>query len=116
MKTVASEEIISKLIELFGDRDRTYNRIYDANYFADLRWEIEYYKKNNPESNRIEFLEQDGGGEGGKESCYTVFKLDGVCYMATYSYYSHHGFDYLSRDFTIVEPVEKTITVYEPVQ
>jgi hypothetical protein len=62
-----------------------------------------------------EHLDQDGGGEGGSEYCYGVFKLNGKIYRAEYSYYSHHGHDYDSIVETLreVKPVEKTVTVYE---
>lgn len=62
-----------------------------------------------------EHLQQEGGGEGGSEGCYGVFKLGGKIYRAEYSYYSHYGCDYDDILSTLkeVEPVEKTITVYE---
>jgi hypothetical protein len=62
-----------------------------------------------------EHLEQDGGGEGGSEYCYGIFKLKGKIYKAEYSYYSHHGHDYDEILDTLKEvtPKEKLITVYE---
>lgn len=62
-----------------------------------------------------EHLDQDGGGEGGSEYCYGVFKFMGKIYKAEYSYYSHEGNDCSNildslREVTLVE---KTITVYE---
>lgn len=62
-----------------------------------------------------EHIEQDGGGEGGGEYCYGVFKLNGVIYKAEYSYYSYEGHDIdgIVSTLRVVTPVEKTVTVYE---
>lgn len=62
-----------------------------------------------------EHLEQEGGGEGGSEYCYGVFKLKGIIYKADYNYYSHYGHDYdsIKDSLQIVEAKEKTVTVYE---
>jgi hypothetical protein len=62
-----------------------------------------------------EHLDQEGGGEGGSEYCYGVFKLKGKVYRAEYSYYSYEGSDYSDILGTLkeVKPVQKTITVYE---
>ena len=62
-----------------------------------------------------EHLEQEGGGEGGSEYCYGVFKLKGKVYRAEYRYYSYHGSDYSGILDTLMEvkPVQKVITVYE---
>ena len=62
-----------------------------------------------------EHLDQEGGGEGGSEYCYGVFKLKGKIYRAEYSYYSYNGHEYDGITGTLreVKPVEKTITVYE---
>jgi hypothetical protein len=61
----------------------------------------------------FEFIEQDGGGEGGAEDCYSIVKVDGVFYKVTYAYYSHHGFETDYAGVFKVTPREKTITVYE---
>lgn len=60
-------------------------------------------------------LQQEGGGEGGAEYCFGIFKLNGKIYRAEYSYYSHHGHEYDDIINTVreVKPVQKTITVYE---
>lgn len=62
-----------------------------------------------------EHLEQDGGGEGGSEYCYGIFKLDGRVYKAEYSYYSYHGHEFsgITNNLSEVKPVTKTVTVYE---
>lgn len=70
---------------------------------------------NFEEEYGYEHIEQDGGGEGGGEYCYGIFRLKGKTYKAEYSYYSYHGHDYDSILSTLkeVKPVEKTITVWE---
>lgn len=74
------------------------------------------------ENNLIEYdqfdyqhLQQEGGGEGGGEHCFGVFKLKGKIYRAEYSYYSYNGHEYdcILETLREVKPVEKTITVYE---
>lgn len=62
-----------------------------------------------------EHIEQDGGGEGGAEDCYGVFKLNGVYYSVSYSYYSYNGYDYdyITSTVTIVHPVQRLVTFYE---
>lgn len=64
---------------------------------------------------QYEHLVQEGGGEGGAEYCYGVFKLGDTIYKAEYSYYSHSGHEYWDILYTLqeVKPVQKTITVYE---
>jgi len=59
------------------------------------------------------FVEQDGGGEGGAEDCYTVFNIDGVFYKVLYSYYSHYGYELDYATVQKVTPKKQTITVYE---
>lgn len=60
-------------------------------------------------------LQQEGGGEGGSEYCFGVFALGGKVYRAEYSYYSYNGheYDYIESTLKEVQPVQKTITVYE---
>lgn len=62
-----------------------------------------------------EHLVQEGGGEGGSEYCYGVFKLNGKIYKAEYSYYSYNGCEYDDIVDTLREvvPSQKTITVYK---
>ena len=77
--------------------------------------ENDVYTKDIKSIKSFEHLQQEGGGEGGSEYCYGVFKLNGVIYKAEYSYYSHYGCDYddIVSTLRVVNPVEKTITVYE---
>lgn len=65
------------------------------------------------EENGYELLEQEGGGEGGSEWCYSVFKLGGKIYKINYNYYSHQGFDFDYAEVKEVKPVKKTVVVYE---
>lgn len=66
----------------------------------------------------FEHIEQEGGGEGGTEYCYGVFKINGKYYKAEYSYYSYNGHEYDDIKSTIEEvfPVERLVTFYEPKQ
>lgn len=59
----------------------------------------------------IEWIEREGGGEGGAEDCHTIFCVDGIYYQWDYSYYSYNGFD-IYDDIYEVKPSQKTITVY----
>lgn len=62
-----------------------------------------------------EHLQQEGGGEGGAESCFGVFKLKGKVYQAFWRYYSSDGYETYGAAESLreVKPVQKTITVYE---
>jgi hypothetical protein len=62
---------------------------------------------------KLIFHEQEGGFEGGAESCHTVFSIGDVFYKINYSYYSHHGFDTEYAGAFIVTPVEQTVVVYQ---
>ena len=76
------------------------------------RWSEKYiYIK--PSEIGAEHIHQEGGGEGGSEYCETIFKWKGKIYKMVYSYYSYHGFDVDCASLYEVEPVQKTVTVYE---
>lgn len=62
----------------------------------------------------LEVIHFKGGMEQGS-SVVAVFLMDSKLYRATWSYYSHHGYDFDDLLFTEVKAVEKTITVYEPI-
>lgn len=66
------------------------------------------------EALQFKHIEQDGGGEGGTEWCYTVFEVHGKLYKMNYSYYSYNGYDFDNWDeWTEVKPVEVTVIKYE---
>lgn len=77
--------------------------------------EYEVYTSTLRKSIDYQHLEQEGGGEGQGEYCYGVFKLKGVIYKASYSYYSYNGHEYngICNTLQEVRPVEKTVIVYE---
>lgn len=62
-----------------------------------------------------EFIKREGGGEGGSEDCYGVFKLNDQIYRAEFSYYSYDGFNYYGIENTLrkVKPKVIEVTVYE---
>lgn len=61
----------------------------------------------------LDVIEQDSGGEGGGESCYTILKWKDVFYKVTYSYYSYEGFEFDYAQWYIVTPKETIVTVYD---
>ncbi len=62
-----------------------------------------------------EHLQQEGGGEGGAEDCYGVFKIKDKTFKAYYQYRSHEGHDYSDIEYSVrfVTPKLKQVTVYE---
>lgn len=80
----------------------------------DLTW-ADSANKKWLEAHGYEHLNQEGGGEGGAESCSLVFKLDGKFYKTSYSYYSYDGYsyDYFWDNMKEVHPKQKTVTIYE---
>lgn len=59
-------------------------------------------------------LEQEGGGEGGGEYCYGVFKLNDTIYKADYSYFSHEGhcIDDIEGSLRVVVAEKVEVTQY----
>lgn len=96
--------------------DRAGRNYNDASYQEEIS---AYHKtKQNFLDNIVgdyEHLQQEGGGEGGSEYCYGVFRLGDTIYRAEYNYYSHqgHDYDYILDTLKVVTPKQKTITVYE---
>lgn len=70
---------------------------------------LDYFDENP----RVEVMQQEGGGEGGAENCFTVLHVDDDYYKVFYNYYSHEGFCFDYAEVHLVSPKEKTITVYE---
>ncbi len=62
---------------------------------------------------RVTFIEQEGGGEGGAEYCYAVIKVDDVFYKVEYSYASYDGYNWDYATASEVKPVERMVVFYE---
>ncbi len=60
----------------------------------------------------VKLVDQDGGGEGGSEYCYSIFEKDGRFFKTEYSYYSYHGYDNYGDYFVEVYPKQVTVTQY----
>jgi hypothetical protein len=63
----------------------------------------------------FEHMEQEGGGEGGSEYCWAVFRFKNKLYKTEYSYYSYDGHYYndILETLREVVPTQKMVTVYE---
>ena len=94
---------------------------YVSDYIDDIFQDLDY-NDIVIETNKIlldsfgyEHIQQEGGGEGGAESCNGVFKLRDKIYKAEYRYYSYHGHEYEDIIDTLkeVKPIERTVTFYE---
>jgi len=94
-KKVDLDEIVDEILEEAGEGHDRYDLAH-----GDI--EVEGY----------EFIDQDDGGEGGAEYCETVFKWKDKFYTMTYSYYSHHGYNFDCAELFEVEPKKKEVTVY----
>jgi len=98
------KEIVAEVIEA-----------YNAEYEEDWDIEDEGYSEfvYLYSFGEFENIEQEGGGEGGGEYCFFVFKWKDVYYKLEYSYRSYDGYDFDDAEMYIVTPTEKTVTVYE---
>ena len=67
-------------------------------------------------SEEVKVLEQEGGGEGGSESCHTIFHFvpEDTYFCIKYSYYSHHGFDFDYCELSQVYPKIISKVLYTP--
>ena len=90
-----------------------YNSLYELRIKENNEKYYPYIQSKKDEWG-YEHLQQEGGGEGGSEYCYGVFRLGDKIYKAEYSYYSYNGHEYDGIYHTLkeVKPVQKTITVY----
>lgn len=61
-------------------------------------------------------VKQQRGEEGGPRDCYCIFEWKGKTYRVVYSYSSYDGCSYCGAEPVEVKPVEKTVTVYEPIK
>lgn len=105
-------DVLNKLIgdDVFGDYDSEDCVMYLSDFLVDGG--LGFYE-NPHKKYGVEFIEQEGGGEGGGEYCYTVFKIKDTLYKVEYSYYSHEGFNFDYMDFKEVKPVQRMVTFYE---
>lgn len=90
--------------------------LFDRN--MDLRanpWkEADTFFRQITEEVGYEVLEEQTGGEGEGEYCYSVIKIGDKYFKAEWSYYSYNGcdYDYIEDTIKEVTPSTKTITVY----
>ena len=117
---MCENELFEDVVHPFDWPDRGGREYSDPTYrkeVQDYYDKVEKYFDDIMEEVGVKYqhLQQDGGGEGGSEYCYGVFKLNDTIYKAEYSYYSHYGHEYDGITSTLreVKPVSKTITVYE---
>lgn len=94
------EEMVEEVLALYPNRWGGY---------ADFH---EFLREGVEDNDRLELIECEGG-EGEGEHAESIFKLDGVFYRASYSYYSYNGFDYDYMEVEEVIPTEKVVLVYE---
>lgn len=94
-------EIVEEIFEAYNEKDPSYP----------LEYAEELEEINDLEG--FEFIEQEGGGEGGAEDCHMVFKWKEKFYRLEYSYYSYHGTDFDGAIMYEVTPTQKMVTVYE---
>lgn len=101
------EELKEKVTEIWAEIDGSHKENYE---FHDFLRDDNY---GIPKTNRVKYIEHDGGGEGGGEYCYTVIQLDGVFYKIEYNYQSYNGFDFDYAEAKEVVPIERMVTFYE---
>ena len=74
---------------------------------------ILYKGDEDSEAFPLVWIEQDGGGEGGGEYCYTVVKLRDKFLKIEYSYYSYNGYETEDAEVYEVEATQRLVTFYE---
>lgn len=109
-------EFIAEGIENFmgGDAVRMYTRDDNDN------WEVVTLESPTYEGVKFEFVETEGGGEGGSEDVRTVLKMtfpDGeIGFMQIrYNYYSYEGFTFDWSWFRAAEPEERVVIFYNDI-
>lgn len=100
-KVENNKELIEEIIEAYNSTGPKYPIENEHDLFLDT-----------PAFEGFEELQQEGGGEGGAEYCFTVFKWKDKIYKITYSYASYEGYDFDYSEVYEVQPKEKLITVY----
>jgi hypothetical protein len=63
----------------------------------------------------ISIKSMEGGGEGGAESCHSIFALGDKLYKIRYSYYSYIGYE-IDDDAELIEVIPKMIEVVSYVE
>lgn len=101
-KQVSIDVLKEQLEEIFAKSD------YDL-----LSFLLGDYDEDAAKAAGLEHREQDGGGEGGSEYCYTVFSIGDKYYKIAYSYYSHEGYETDYATAYEVTPVQRMTTYYE---
>ena len=103
------QELIDEMVEAHNELEENErwhlgDRQFLSECLADGNWSHEDFKH----------LEQEGGGEGGAEYCYTVWSWKDKIYKMEYSYMSHcvHDFDEAMNTIREVKEVEKLVKVY----
>jgi hypothetical protein len=115
---IGSDEIFFPCIA-YGDDVENYNTSegfwVSKSYHSEQRINTITKAKNVFDRCNIQEVEQEGGGEGGGEYCYSVWSIFDQFVRFEYSYYSYNGYDMDGAEDTlrIVTPKEKTIIVYE---
>lgn len=71
------------------------------------------FTADDEEEFEVDFVEQEGGGEGGSEYCYSILKIGEKFYKIEYSYYSHAGYETEDAELVEVSAKQQTVTVYE---
>lgn len=102
-KKINVQEVKDKLQQAFGED-------YDFEFGEFL---LGNFDSVDAKKAGVEWIEQDGGYEGGGEYCYTIFRVHNQYYKVSFSYYSHHGFEFDYANAYEVEAVERMATFYE---
>lgn len=103
------DELQEKVFEIWGEVEGKDPEEYERYEFREFLNEY----ADQPATERVVHIEQEGGGEGGSEYCYAVIKVDGVFYKVEYNYASYDGFNWDYAEVSVVNPVERLVVFYE---
>lgn len=107
------EEIEQKVNEILEEFPHTYESRGEVKSYTTTFHDFLSGEFDNDKCERLKLISQEGGGEGEGEHVEAIFMLDGEYYKATWSYFSHYGYDWDYLEVNKVVPTERTITVYE---
>lgn len=65
------------------------------------------------EGKEVTLVHVEGGGEGGGEACYSVFRVGSKLFGVDYLYFSHQGFYLEDAELYEVQAIERLVTFYE---